>query len=65
MTSEEAMKVFKREYYKACASETCNHPVSAALFEAWLISVYGYKYDVSTFSDDEVDMIITGRSKST
>jgi len=64
MNSEEAMRNFKREYYKACANESCKDPVSAALFETWLLSVYGYKYDVSSFSDDEVDMVITGRGKS-
>ena len=65
MTSEEAMKVFKREYYKSCANESCKDPVAAALFETWLTSVYGYRYNISILSDDEIDMIVTGRTKST
>lgn len=64
MTCDEATRLFKREYYKACANESCKDPVAAALFETWLTSVYGYRYDISRFSDDEIDMVVTGRTKS-
>ena len=41
MNSEEAIKRFKDEYYKACSDDSIVDPVSYALYMTYLYSVYG------------------------
>lgn len=47
MTQDEAIKKFQREYYKACANESIDDPVSEALFRTWAKAKYSDEFQIN------------------